>query len=127
MSMTTEFSFVLKPSEHGVGVFAVHDISKGEHLRLFPNESEPRTCVANQVPELFQEYCLGRGETLLCPEDFGCMSIGWYLNHSSNPNAVPDEELRWYALRDIRAGEEIVIDYNSLKEPPEDRADYYAS
>lgn len=32
---TTEFSFVLKPSEHGVGVFAVEDIKKDTHLRLF--------------------------------------------------------------------------------------------
>ena len=33
--LTNEFSFVLKGTQYGVGVFAVHDIQKGSHLRLF--------------------------------------------------------------------------------------------
>lgn len=30
---TDEFSFILKPTEHGVGVFATHAIKRGTHLR----------------------------------------------------------------------------------------------
>ena len=37
---TDEFSFVLKSSEHGIGVFTVHDIKKGTHLRLFGDDDK---------------------------------------------------------------------------------------
>lgn len=125
---TTEFSFVLKPAEHGVGVFAVHDIKKGTYLRLFRDNDSPRKSVLRKkedVPELFRQFCLDRGETLLCPKDFGCMEIGWHLNHSKDPNADHDDNYNYHALRDIREGEEITIDYNSLEEPEESKEDYY--
>ena len=125
--VTTEFSFILKPSEHGVGVFAVHNIKEGTHLRLFVDEEttthEARVMKKIDVPELFRGHCLDRGETMICPPDFGAMPIGWYANHSSTPNAAPGQNpnphrrYRWYALRDILLGEEILIDYNSLEEP----------
>lgn len=129
MNRTSEFSFILKPSTFGVGVFAVHDIDKGTHLRLFGDKermdlrsiSRPK----NEIPLIFQEYCLDRGDSMICPEDFGQMHLGWYLNHSSKPNAERDDNYKWYATKDIKAGEEITVDYNFLEEPPEFRADYY--
>lgn len=130
MNQTNEFSFVLKPSTHGVGVFATHDISKDAHLRLFGDgekidlRSQRRN--KNSVPEPFRDYCMDRGETLVCPEDFGRMQLGWYLNHSSNPNAYRDKDFKWYALKHIKAGEEILIDYNSLEEPDEAKEPYYS-
>ncbi len=36
---TTEFSFILKPAEYGVGVFVTHNIKNGTYLRLFGNEN----------------------------------------------------------------------------------------
>ncbi len=53
------------------------------------------------------------------------MPIGWYLNHAKVPNASRDKSYRWYASRDIKAGEEITIDYNSLEEPEEAKEGYY--
>ena len=89
--ITTEFSFILKPSEHGVGVFAAQDIAKGAYLRLFGDEklyeNRIRILAADQVPKIFKDYCMDRGDKLVCPEDFGCMPVGWYLNHSKSPNA----------------------------------------
>ena len=41
MNKTSEFSFILKPSKYGVGVFAAHDIKKGTFLRLFGNDEHP--------------------------------------------------------------------------------------
>ena len=125
---TDEFSFILKPAEHGIGVFAVHDIKDGTYLRLFRDESEekPRAVTRKtaDVPEFFRQYCVGRGDTQLCPSDFGCMEIGWHLNHSKNPNAY-HKNYFYHASRDIKAGEEIVIDYNSLEEPEEVKKEYY--
>lgn len=90
MDTTNEFSFMLKPSEYGVGVFAVHDIKKDTYLRLFREKDTPLVAIdrkVNDVPEIFKEYCLSRGDTMKCPRDFGHMEIGWYLNHSKTPNA----------------------------------------
>ena len=38
---TNEFSFVLKPSSHGIGVFAVHDIKEDTSMRVF-GDTNPR-------------------------------------------------------------------------------------
>jgi hypothetical protein len=126
---TNEFSFVLKPAEHGVGVFTMHDIAKGSHLRMFGDGEtiSDRSVVRKKedVPEYFQQYCSDRGDTLLCPIDFGQMHVGWHLNHSSTPNAIRDDGYKWYAARDIQEGEEITIDYNTLEEPEEAKEAYY--
>lgn len=125
---TTEFSFVLKPAEHGVGVFIAHGIKKGTYLRLFEDE-EKTTEVSilrkkNDVPDFFAKYCINRGEVLRCPKDFGCMEIGWYLSHSNTPNAH-HINYKYYALHDIKTGEEITIDYNALEEPEGAKEGYY--
>ncbi|MEK7179327.1 MAG: SET domain-containing protein [Patescibacteria group bacterium] len=126
---TNEFSFILKSSAHGIGVFATHPIRRGTHLRLFgPRKKESLVGVLrakNKVPELHHEHCIPRTEgKLLCPNDFGHQHIGWYLNHSKTPNAV-HKNFIWYAARDIKKGEEIIIDYNSLGEPEDAIEAYY--
>ncbi len=125
---TTEFSFVLKKSKHGVGVFAAHDIPAKTYLRLFGDEDKPSDVSVirkkEDVPDFYMQYCSDRGKTLLCPKDFGCMEIGWYLNHSKAPNAY-HHNYEFYALCDIKAREEITIDYNALEEPTEAKKDYY--
>lgn len=126
---TTEFSFILKPSAHGIGVFATEDIKKGTHLRLFGDgetlELRSLTRKKMDVPEHFRTYCADRGEEMICPIDFGQMHVGWYLNHAKTPNANRDAHYKWYAAQDIKAGEEITIDYNSLEEPKEGKGGYY--
>ena len=52
------------------------------------------------------------------------MSVIRYLNHSKTPNAY-HKNYNYYALRDIKAGEEITIDYNTLEEPEEAKEDFY--
>jgi SET domain-containing protein len=127
-TITTEFSFILKPSEHGIGVFVTHNIKKDTYLRLFAEETEAtnRTTIRKKedIPEFFRQYCLDRGKTLVCPRDFGRMEVGWHLNHSKTPN-VYHKNYDYYALRNIKEGEEITIDYNLLEEPEESKEDYY--
>ena len=127
MDTTNEFSFVLKPSEHRIGVFAAHDIKNGTFLRLFGDDRHPeesRMLSKETVPAQFRHYCIDRGSQFACPDDFGAMHIGWYLNHSHAPNAA-HRKYQYYAIRDIAAGEEILIDYNTLEEPDEVRESYY--
>jgi SET domain-containing protein len=133
MTETNEFSFILKPSEHGVGVFALHDIPANTYLRLFGDKNPRRFLRIDEVPEDLKGFCANRGDHLICPPDFGYMPVGWYLNHSKTPNAEPrggyneQSGYRFYAIQDIKSGEEVCIDYNSLEEPEEAKANYYKS
>lgn len=128
MNQTTEFSFILKPSEHGIGVFAVHDIKKDTKLRLFGDDKNFddgfRILPKNEIPKKFLDYCIEFEDKVYAPNDFGKMEIGWYLNHSKDFNAYHKDYI-WYSSRDIKAGEEILVDYNSLGEPDEFKQDYY--
>lgn len=129
---TNEFSFVLKNSQYGVGVFATHDIKANTHLRLFgdsnlSDQSENIIRNIEDVPLRFRDYCIYRDDkTLFTPKDFGRLETGWYLNHSKNPNAT-HYGYEYYALRDICAGEEITIDYNTLNEPEGKKEGYYSN
>lgn len=124
---TTEFSFILKPAKHGVGVFAAHNIKSETYLRIFGDEDAKNdvSVIRNKkdIPVSFRQYCVDDGEILHCPKDFGCMEVGWHLNHSKNPNAY-HRAYEYYALRDIKAGEEITIDYNTLEEPEGAKDDF---
>jgi hypothetical protein len=116
---TDEFSFVLRPSKlSGVGVFCTHGIAEGTRLALFPDlrpryvssarlERDPRLRAFCQV------YGVDVGGGSVVARSFGHMHVGWYLNHSEEPNAR-HERFRYYASRDIDAGEEITIDYRGL-------------
>ncbi len=125
---TTEFSFVLKKSKHGVGVFAMHNIKAETYLRVFGDENNPNDVAIirkkKDIPEFFWQYCVDYGETMECPSDFGCMEVGWFINHSKKPN-IYIREKEFYALRDILAGEEITTDYKLLGESEEEREEYY--
>lgn len=127
-TQTSEFSFILRTSQYGIGVFATHAIQKGTFLRLFGDRNishqVSKECSLEDVPESFRMYCLHRNGSVICPADFGRMEIGWFLNHSHNPNAH-HVGYDYFASRDIAAGEEITIDYNSLEEPEESKDDYY--
>src|SRR3989344_4735016 len=94
-SFTDEFSFILKPSDHGIGVFAAHDIPKEAYLCMFGDEealgARSLARAKQDVPEIFRQYCMDRGNQLICPKNFACMPVGWHLNHSKDPNAVRDD------------------------------------
>jgi hypothetical protein len=116
---TDEFSFILRPSRlGGVGVFCTHGIVEGTRLTLFPDvrprylsnarlERDPRLRTFCQV------YGVALGSGYVVARHFGHMHIGWYLNHSDEPNAR-QQRFKYFARRDIAANEEITIDYRAL-------------
>lgn len=128
---TNEFSFVLRPSTiagASVGVFALHDIAKDTALEFVPEPAvEPMRLMGEEdIPPELLGYCIAReGGLYSAPQAFNHMWIGWYLNHSATPNAEEREEERYYAIRDITAGQEITIDYNKFNEPDDKKAPYY--
>lgn len=107
---TNQFSFILKPSSiEGVGVFSAHSIKKGTLLNLFPEDSKKQ--LLKNIPKEFRKYVLHFGKYGYGPKRFNCIPVGWYLNHSDNPNAYLEDD-EYYASRNIKRGEEIEIDYN---------------
>ncbi len=116
---TDEFLFILKPSPiEGVGVFTATKIKKGPQLRLFQNSEKIRfiaytSATAKQHGKLLKRYCVESTKGYFCPDDFGRMSIGWYLNHSKRPNAF-HKNYTYYTKRDIEKDKEITIDYSTL-------------
>ena len=116
----------LKPSPvHGIGVFAIRDIPKGcrtifskaagEWIKLSFEE-------VGQLPahsrNLIETYCL-YDETHYFVPDYGLklMDLVLYLNHSDEPNiaSINDGE-QFEALRDIREGEELLVNYGTIAE-----------
>jgi uncharacterized protein len=127
MNKTHAQSFKLKPSTiagAGVGVFALHDIDPGVWLALKPRHKIGIKLHKTDIAEDLLVYCINNGDgTYTCPPEFNHMHLVWYLNHSDTPNAERRED-GYYSLREIRSGEEIVIDYNIFHKPDEEKVQY---
>jgi histone-lysine N-methyltransferase SETD2 len=90
----------------GLGVFTRRHFARGE----FIFRRRHGKVVANlDIPSLSEEE-----QRHLCELDFETSAVllspGCYLNHSCDPNAIRSG-VNVYAWRDIRAGDEITIDY----------------
>ena len=103
----------LSDGEFNRGVFATRDIKKGEmlheaHVIPYPNEQHvhiEKTLLADYAFEY------GANHTAML------LGYGMLFNHSYKPNAIYDihfesHSFKFYAYRDIQAGEEILINYN---------------
>jgi len=104
---------------HGVGVFAIRAISKGERCYCTPNMipkfyNIPFGSLSKLLPEI-KELVLQRwasvvnGSLFQSPNDDA--GLLFFINHSDNPNydVVSDT-----ALRDIEEGEELLEDYRLM-------------
>lgn len=118
-----EFYVILKPSSiEGVGIFAIRNIKKG--TKIFP-AMNPKPAHIKEIPLQFHKYCiLLDDEKCMSPQNFNCMEIAWYMNHSHTPNVVREKD-GVLALRDIKEGEEILIDYNLFNEPEHLKESYF--
>ena len=130
MNKTHAQSFKLKPSSipgAGVGVFALHDIDAGVLLALKPSHKVGITLPKADIAEDLLAYCINNGDgTYHCPPEFNHMHLVWYLNHSDTPNAEKRED-GYYSLREIRRGEEILINYNIFHKPDDEKIQYDTS
>ncbi|QOR67055.1 SET domain-containing protein-lysine N-methyltransferase [Cytobacillus suaedae] len=103
----------LTDGEFNRGVFATRDFKKGELIHVapvipYPNEQHiliEHTVLADYV----YEYGINHSAIVL--------GYGMLFNHSYEPNAnyeikFEDHTFRYYAYKDIKAGEEVLINYN---------------
>jgi len=98
----------------GLGIFAVEDISKDEivivkagHLltlqqvKILHSDIHPELQVADDL--------------FVCPSNDSEVEDSMaYINHSCNPNVGMRGDIVSVAMRDVKAGEELVIDYGMI-------------
>ena len=99
----------------GRGVFALRDIAGGELIERATVLIIPAREWSYLRNTILNNYCYRFGPN----QEHAALALGYgsLYNHSYTPNAVyevRDEEMvvQFNALRDIRAGEEITVNYN---------------
>ena len=70
------------------------------------------------LKKLYDDFCILKPGKYGAPASFNDMTSAWYLNHSKHPNMAADGDYRFYALRDIKSGEELTVDYDTYSGCP---------
>jgi hypothetical protein len=122
--LQTSTYVMIKPSPlHGIGVFAIRDIPKGtrdlfsqgvgEWIKLTIAEVET---LPKHSRDLVENHCLFDEGYYYVPDyGFKLVDLVIYLNHSETPNVISINEGEFFeAIRDISAGEELLVDYGTL-------------
>ena len=115
---------VLKPSPlHGIGVFAITEIKKGERKIFSDYESdwievskEEVDVLPQHAKDLVENHCLFNETHYYIPEyGFKVFDLAVYLNHSEQPNLISINDGEFFeAIRDINVGEELLVDYGTI-------------
>lgn len=115
----------LMPSpSHGVGVFAICDIPSGASPFQGCWNGDYHMVPEDQVKELkpgvqdmIRAYCVLQDGAWCVPEiGLNRLDMSFFINHSSTPNVATDDGERFYSLRPIKSGEELLVDYNTYSE-----------
>ena len=69
-----------------------------------------------EVRQLYEDFCVRKGDTYECPSSLNKLTPAWFLNGSKDPNVAADSSLKFYAIRNIEAGEELTADYETYSE-----------
>lgn len=98
--------------KYGRGIFAIRDIKKDELIESSPIVLSPKSEWKYLEKTKLFYYCFHWGRDTAIALGFGSL-----FNHSYTPNATfynNEDQLTidFYALTDIKAGEEITINYN---------------
>jgi SET domain-containing protein len=117
---------MLKPSPiEGIGVFALRDIPTGcRSMFGKPDDAGEWITVSKKEIEtlpahaqfLVGNYCLYDDEHYFVPAaGFKKIDLALFLNHSDQPNIISVDDGDYFeAIRDIKQGEELLIDYGEI-------------
>jgi hypothetical protein len=112
---------------HGIGVFAIRPIPEGTDI--FANDkvqlvwvdvAELDRGLSEEQKRLYRDFGINRGTRIGCPVNFNNLTPGWYLNEPGEGEEASvrvDEDLSFFAARDIAAGEELSVRYSDFSEP----------
>lgn len=119
---------MLKPSPiEGIGVFAIRDIPKGcRDMFSKPDANDnwitvPKTDIENLPPHaqfIVGNYCLYDEDNYFIPGNgFKKIDVSLFLNHADIPNVISINDGDYFeAVREIKAGEELLVDYGEIVE-----------
>lgn len=115
--LNTYVKVKLAPSDiHGVGVFALRDIPKGQKLyadMMTKIYTLPHKQFRNLFPEV-RQYLLERWPQVVNGSRFAYPDtrVVAFMNHSDTPNYDAKNDI---VLEDIKEGEEITEDYRQIE------------
>lgn len=107
--MANKFIKTKKSKIEGRGVFAMKDLKKSEKVYSFKKGKVINESQIQDVSQKDKRYL-----DKISDDEFEIIKPpARYVNHSCNPNVI-EKERTAYALRNIKKGEEITIDYNKI-------------
>lgn len=124
--LTNNTYVMLRPSPiEGVGVFAIRDIPKGcRDMFSKPDANDewitvPKNEVDNLPPHaqfIVGNYCLYDDDNYFIPGNgFKKIDLSLFLNHADIANVISINDGDYFeAVRDIKAGEELLVDYGEI-------------
>ena len=126
IELNSQIKVTIAPSPiHGVGIFAIMDIQKGQKMYCKPEAKYadrrqwyhiPYGSLNKLFPEV-RELVLRRWPSIINGSHFtspnDCWPILW-MNHSSDPEKVNYDPKTDTALADIKKGEEVFEDYRIM-------------
>src|SRR3989344_4684432 len=103
--------YVAKSKISGKGIFTKKSFKKGETVFILKGELK-KWIVTNKTTAQAGQNWVGTGKNLWIDP----AGIFQYLNHSCNPNMGIKGKVVFVAIKDIKEGEEITIDYSITEE-----------
>ena len=114
---------------HGTGAFAAHDLAEGDRIGIYEGRRYTALQAGRRQWDTGLTYVFGLTDGSVIDAATGGNATR-HLNHSCAPNCIAYEEsgprgrlvVAFYALRSIRAGEELFLDYSLSVDETEDRS-----
>lgn len=111
---TTDKRFKVRKSKPGtgLGLFALADIKKAEFILEYTGKKIP-TALADTMEEARYLFEIDENWTI---DGSSRSNTARYINHSCDPNTeaeIDDGRIVIHAVRNIKKGEELTIDYNT--------------
>ena len=105
---------------HGIGVFAIRGIEKGcyplktlfkyEDINIKPDEVKK---LPPSIRKMINTFCYVDAKRVEIPSvGLNTMHLSLYLNHSKKPNLRFNSDGELVAIRKVKSGEELFIDYD---------------
>ena len=120
--------FELRPSKivpNEVGLFSLRSFSKGDVVISHSSWDESRFITWDELKDIdpstkrqLMYFCYKDDEGVHAPQDINKINIGYFSNHSCDPNLVPNKQDDFVAKKDIFVGEELTIDVEALMKKP---------
>ena len=102
-------------SKNGLGTFATADITEGTLLILFGGYVLTLEEEEEELPEELSDIGIQVERNFILGPIHGTQKHnGDFVNHSCEPNAGIKGQISLYAIRNIKAGEEITFDYGTV-------------